>query len=108
MNPIEIIGLGLAAVSTAGAGVWAIASAVIGQINKNMDSMNAGIMARLDEMERARRSAGDQWRSMFNDQRRQSREISVRMDHIEERIQAFEHTVIQCQSCHHIPSDLPE
>lgn len=106
MNPTDWIGLGLAAVGTMGAGVWAVASLIVGQINKNIDGVNSSIIGRLDAMEQARRSASEQWRAMFADQRRQSREVAVRIDHVEERIQQFEHVVSSCH--HHLPNDLPD
>jgi len=114
----NMIGI-LAAVATAIiGGSWAVARMMIAQVEKRIELMNRqlekqielmdqGICGRLEETEKARRLASEQWRALFNELRRQHREIAVRIDHLEERLHQVEHVVSQCQSCHLIPSDLP-
>ena len=114
-----LIGL-LAAVTTAliGGG-WAVARMMMTQVEKRIDLMNRqlekqielmnqGICDRLEETEKARRLASEQWRALFNELRRQHREIAVRIDHLEERLHQVEHVISQCQACALIPSDLPK
>lgn len=98
-----------AAVTTAlVGGCWAVARMMIGQVERQIELMDQGICGRLEETEKARKLAGEQWRALFNKLRRQNREIAVRIDHLEERLHQVAHVISQCQSCALIPSDLPK
>ena len=114
-----LIGL-LAAVGTAliGGG-WAVARLMMTQVEKRIDLMNRqlekqielmndGICSRLEETEKARKLASEQWRALFNDLRQHHRQIEARLDHLETRIHEIEHVIHQCQTCHLMPSDLPK
>ena len=115
----SLIGI-LAAVATAIlGGSWAVARMMLGQVEKRIELMNRqlekqielmnqGICDRLEETEKARRLASEQWRALFNDLRQHHRQIEARLDHLETRIHEIEHIIHQCQTCHLIPSDLPK
>ena len=108
----------LAAVATAIlGGSWAVARMMITQMEKQIDLMNhqlerqielmnQGICSRLEETEKARQQASEQWRGLFNDLRQNHRQIEARLDHLETRIHEIEHIIHRCQTCHRIPSDL--
>jgi septation ring formation regulator EzrA len=115
----NMIGI-LAAVATAiVSGGWAVARLMITQMEKRIDLMNhqlerqielmnQGICSRLEETEKARQQASEQWRGLFNDLRQHHRQIEARLDHLETRIHEIEHIIHQCQTCHRIPSNLPK
>ncbi len=109
----------IAAIATAIiGGIWAVASMMIAQLEKQITLMNrqlekqiemmdSGICTRMEDSEKARKQATEQWRGLFSDLRRQHREIAARLDHVEDRINQMEHIIHQCQGCHMLPSDLP-
>lgn len=87
---------------------WAVARMMLAQVEKQLALMDAGICNRLEESEKARKASSEQWRALFNELRRQQREIASRIDHLEDRLHQVEHIVSQCHGCPAILSDLPE